>query len=154
MNTEEPEKKNTQQTAKKAISILHEHDARFVELTKKQKTNLLVAFAMKNKVIYGKAFDVVKINDDVDLNSIESISKNLNQIVVYEIKSTGKKEVKDDFEKYFFGLTTAELLVAQNLKNNYKFAFVNINTKQVLELSLSDMFKKAKGIYPVWSIQF
>jgi hypothetical protein len=45
-------------------------------------------------------------------------------------------------------------LVAQNLREQYKFAFVNIKTEDFLELSLAEVFTKAIGIYPTWSIKF
>jgi hypothetical protein len=151
---ENNEKSSSQQTAKKAVEILCRYDEGFKEPTKKQKNNLLIAFAKKKKVIYGNAFDIIKVTGDVDLDNEESISNNINNITIYEIKSTGREDVEDEFKGYFFGLTTAELLVAQNLKKRYKFAFVNTKTEKILELSLSDIFEKAEGIYPTWSIRF
>ncbi len=82
------------------------------------------------------------------------ISLNMRNIIICEIKSTNKRIRRENFQGYFFGLTTAELLVAQNLKNNYRFIFVNINTKEIMELTLKQIFEKAKGIYPQWSISF
>lgn len=126
----------------------------FVIPTAAEKKNLLVAFAKKNKVIYGKAFDIVKVTGGVDLSSPKDVEDGLGKIVLYEIKSTSKDNVAADFAKYFFALSTAELLVAQNLKTQYKFAFVNTRTNRHLELTLAEIFAKAKGIYPVWSIMF
>ena len=141
-------------TAKKAANILVEKNIGFVIPTATQKRILLVAFAKKNKVIYGKAFDIVKVTGRVNLNSLKEVEEALGKIVLYEIKSTRKNSVAADFAKYFFALSTAELLVAQNLKEQYKFAFVNTTTKRHLELTLAEIFAKAKGIYPVWSIMF
>jgi hypothetical protein len=138
-----------QQTAKKAAKILVAKGVGFVIPTAKQKRILLVAFAKKNKVIYGK-----KVLGQVNLDSLENVEKQLKEIVLYEIKSTSKTSVTADFGKYFFALSTAELLVAQNLKAHYKFVFVNTITKQHLELTLAEIFARAKGIYPVWSIMF
>lgn len=145
-----------QGTAKKAIKILLNRNEGYKEPNKLERTNLLIAFAKRNKVVYGKAFDIVKIIDSkiIDLTNLEEVEKHLDSIIIYEIKSTTKKDIKDNFEKYFFGLSTAELLVAQNLKSHFKFIFVNIVTKEILELTLKQVFEKAKGIYPVWSIQF
>jgi len=70
------------------------------------------------------------------------------------VKSSGKENVGSDFSGYFFGLTTAELLVAQNLGDKYRFIFVNTLTSQYMELKLNEIFAKAKGIYPQWSISF
>jgi len=149
-----PESK--QGTAKKAIKILVELNQGYKEPNKIERTNLLIAFAKKNKVIYGKAFDVVKVknNSKINFESLEGIEKHLDDIIIYEVKSTNKKDIKTNFEKYFFGLSTAELLVAQNLREHFKFIFVNTNSKEIMELTLKQVFEKAKGIYPVWSIQF
>jgi hypothetical protein len=141
-------------TAKNAAKILVGKDIGFVIPTSTQKKILLVAFAKTNKVIYGKAFDIVKVIGQVNLDSLEEVERELAKIVLYEIKSTSKENVADDFGKYFFALSTAELLVAQNLKVQYRFVFVNTRTKQHLELTLAEVFAKAKGIYPVWSIMF
>ncbi len=149
------EVESKQRTAKKAVEILLSIDNRFKEPTKIERQNLLVAFAKKNKVLYGKAFDVVKLeNKKIDLKNLSNVEKHLAKITIFEIKATGRKELNDKFDKYFFGLTTAELLVAQNLKDQFKFAFVNTSTKHVMELSLKQVFERSKGIYPVWSVMF
>ena len=148
---------NNQQSAKLAIKILLEESGNVYKvLSAREKKNLIMAFVMDNRIIYGKAFDIIKINNSslIDFSDVNSIFSNIESIVVCEIKSTRKKTKKEKFEGYFFGLTTAELLVAQNLKENYKFIFVNINTRDILELTLQEVFKKAKGIYPQWSISF
>lgn len=142
------------QTAKKATTILIEKNIGFSVPTAKQKRNLLMAFAGKNKVIYGKAFDAVRSKAVINFDNVEDVKKNLDKLTLYEIKSTNKSVVTTNWDKYFFSLSTAELLVAQNLKNQYKFAFVNTLTKEYVELTLAEIFAKAKGIYPTWSIMF
>lgn len=147
---------STQQTAKQALKILVAKNEGFIEPTNTIRTNILIAFAKKNKVVYGKAFDVIKINslESVNLDNLVEVEKNLHKITIYEIKSTNKKSIILNFNRYFFSLSTAELLVAQSLKHQFKFVFVNINTLETLELDLKEVFQKAKGIYPSWSIQF
>ena len=145
---------SSQQTAKKAAELLAKQDPLIRIPTKKEKTNLLIAFAQKNKVIYGNAFDVVRLGKDVDLKDIESVIDNFQHITLLEVKSTNRENIDGSFSGYFFGLTTAELLVAQNLGDRYRFIFVNTVTGQTLELKLNELFAKAKGIYPQWSISF
>jgi len=87
------------------------------------------------------------------LNDLEDVERHLDGITLYEIKSTNR-DVGASFEGYFFGLTAAELLVSQSLKDRFKFIFVDINTGKHLELTLSQIFARAKGIYPTWSILF
>ena len=72
---------------------------------------------------------------------------------MWEIKST-KKEVGEDFSGYFFSLSTAELLVAQSLGEQYRFLFINTTTGTMLDLSLQEVYSKARAIYPTWSVQF
>jgi hypothetical protein len=147
---------NNQQSAKKAIKILEANDSTFKSLKSSEKKNLIIAFATKDKIVYGKAFDIIKVENGANVNfsDINDIEKNIKNIIVCEIKSTRKNLKRTNFEGYFFGLSTAELLVAQNLKENYRFVFVNINTREVMELTLKKLFEKAKGIYPQWSISF
>lgn len=141
------------QTAKKAARILSRSDRGYVVPTAKQKRLLLVEFARKNLVVYGKAFDVVRLSAEVNLDDGTDIGQNLDNIVLCEIKSSNRA-LPGDFKGYFFALTTAELLVAQNLKDRYRFIFVNTGTEKFLELTLQQVFGRARGIYPTWSIMF
>jgi len=77
----------------------------------------------------------------------------LDQLTLYEIKSTAKKG-GTNFSGHFFSITAAEILVSQSLRKRFKFIFVNVQTKEHLELALSEIFGRAKGIYPGWSISF
>lgn len=145
---------SSQQTAKRAAELLASTDPLVRIPTKKEKRNLLVAYASKNKVIYGNAFDAVRLQKNVDLNDIESVIHNIDCITLIEVKSTSKENIDSSFSGYFFGLTTAELLVAQNLGDKYRFIFVNTLNGVCMELKLNEIFAKAKGIYPQWSISF
>ncbi|MGD0649822.1 MAG: hypothetical protein ABSA97_01535 [Verrucomicrobiia bacterium] len=142
-----------QRTAKKAADILVAKKTGFIIPTARQKQNLLVAFAKKGKVVYGKAFDIVKVTGSVNLDDLASVEANLHRVTVFEIKST-KKNLRSDFSKFFFGLTGAEVLVAQSLKRQFKFVLVNTTTRQHTEIDLARIFARAKGIYPTWSISF
>jgi hypothetical protein len=142
-----------QKTAKKAAAILVAKDIGFIVPTARQKLNLLIAFAKKGKVVYGKAFDIVRLSGAVILDDLADLEENLEKVTIYEIKST-KKSLRSDFSSFFFALTGAEVLVAQSLKKQFKFALVNTSTTEHLEMDLADIFARAKGIYPTWSISF
>ena len=144
----------TQQTAKKAIALLIKKDSRFHEPDKKQRTNLSVAFARKNMILYGRAFDIIKLKKKINLDDGEKVFKNIDSILVYEIKSTANKDVGKNFENYFFSLSTAKLLVAQSLNDRFRFVLVNIFTKETQDLTLKKFFKKVRKIYPTWSVSF
>jgi hypothetical protein len=140
-------------TAKKAARLLADKNLGYVVPTARQKRNLVVACAKRDLIVYGKAFDVLRLTGEVDLDSLEDVEAKLAQIMICEIKST-KKSRADNFRGYFFGLTAAEVLVAQSLKDQFRFIFVNTATGSFLELKLNEVFAKALGIYPTWSISF
>jgi len=142
-----------QKTAKAAAGILVAKKDGFIIPTGRQRQNLLVAFAKRGKVVYGKAFDLVKLSGSVDLNDLAEVETHLDDIKVFEVKSTRKK-LRSDFSGYFFALTAAEVLVAQSLKKQFGFVLVNTATGEYLEMSLSEIFARAKGIYPTWSVCF
>ena len=141
------------ETAIKAVKILVSKNQGFQELQGKEKSNLMVAFAQRGMVLYGQAYDAVKCKKKIDFSDISDIVNKLDSITVYEIKSTNRK-ISKDFKNYFFDLTTAELLVAQSLKGKFRFVFVNTTTGTFLELTLNQIFAKAKSIYPKWAIRF
>jgi hypothetical protein len=142
------------QTAKRAIEILLASSPCFKQLNGIEKANLAAAFASESsrRVLYGKAFDLVKCRRKIDFRSEAEIRKNLDSIRVYEVKSTKKKNIPNDFSGYFFDLTTAELLVAQSLGEQFRFAFVNTITRKISEMSIREVYAKARKIYPKWAV--
>ena len=140
-------------TASIAAKLLVEKGVGFIIPTARQKKNLVVACAKQDKIVYGKAFDVLRITGEVDLDSLEDVEAKLKQILICEIKST-RKDFNDDFKGYFFALTAAEVLVAQSLKDQFRFIFVNTINGAHMEMRLNEVFARARGIYPTWSIMF
>jgi len=139
-------------TARRAAQILVGKKLGFTLPTPKQKKNIVVAFVKRDMIVYGRAFDIIKLLEPVELDDLSEVEAKINKIQLIEIKSTNKDKISDTFRGYFFGLTAAEVLVAQSLKQQFKFALVNTLTKHHVELSLSELFGRAKGIYPTWSI--
>lgn len=141
-------------TASKAAALLANSEKGFIVPTAAQKKNIMVALAKSGKVVYGRAYDIIKIKGGkFDLSSAEQVEKHVGRLMIYEIKST-TRDIGPNFPQYFFALTTAELLVAQSLKDQFKFVFVNIKREYILELTLQQVFKRSRGIYPSWSISF
>src|SRR5213593_377438 len=120
----EVEFQSGQTTAKKAAALLVGKGQGFLVPSARQRQNLLTAFAKKGKVVYGKAFDIVKLSGPVRLDDLSDLEQNLEKVTIFEIKST-KKNLKTDFSTFFFALTGAEVLVAQSLKKQFGFVFVN-----------------------------
>lgn len=142
-----------QKTSKKAAQILVDKGLGYVIPSALQRQNLLVAFAKKRKVVYGKAFDVVRLLSPMNLDNLADVEANLTKLVLLEIKSS-KKQLAPDFSGFFFALTAGEVLIAQSLKSQFRFVLVNTTTGDSLELTLAEIFGRARGIYPTWSISF
>jgi hypothetical protein len=145
---------SSKQTANNAAQILVKSNKGFRYISKKEHKVLHVVFARNNKVLYGQAYDLIKCKRKIDFENEKEVFSNLKYITIYEIKSTNRKNMSKDFKRYFFDLTTAELLVAQSLGKQFKFAFVNTITKQFIELSIDEVFAKSKKIYPKMAIRF
>jgi hypothetical protein len=154
MVVESPSPDNSQQTATKATQILEKKPG-FRILEKNQRKELVKAFISTGKVVYGRAFDVIKISGrgagSLRLHSEADFLKHIERITLCEVKST-RRDLNKHFDGYFFGLTTAELLVAQTLGDQYGFVLVNTKTEAFLELSLHELLGRANKIYPVWNI--
>ncbi len=118
-----------QATAKQAVKLLTDGHG-FIEPNAEQRTHVAMAFAGAKRVVYGRAFDVLKVTEGVivDWTDLSSVQQHLSDITLYEVKSTSKK-LPEDFSGYFFSLSTAELLVAQSLGAQFRFAFVSVVTK-------------------------
>jgi hypothetical protein len=148
-----PVRSSNKQTAIKARTMLLQKDSGFRVPTPKQKRILLVEFARIGRVIYGQAFDMIKLASAVDLDDAASVQTHLGSISFYEVKSTNRS-LPATFKGFFFSLSTAELLTAQSLGSRYRFALVNVITGEHLELALTELFGRARLIYPTWSIRF
>lgn len=136
--------------------MLTEGDPTFRNPTKVQRRNLAMAFAAEDKILYGRAFDAVRVPAglDVDLDDLASVESKLSALKLYEVKSTNRSNLGGDFKGYFFALTAAELLVAQSLGSQFRFLLIHTLTGDRLELSLQGLFQRARSIYPSWSVLF
>lgn len=143
-------------TAKVALEMLTTGDLSFRKPTKEQRRNLAMAFAADERIVYGKAFDAVRVPAEVavDLDDLASVEEHLAKIILYEIKSSRRSNLGENFKGYFFALTAAELLVAQSLGPQFRFLLINTLNGERLELTLQDLLTKARSIYPSWSVLF
>lgn len=137
-----------------AVQILIRANLGFQEPTREQRLNLSVAFAKKGMILHRDAFDLVRSSSRLSLSTHESIERSLGGIKVYEVKSTRLGNLGPNLRNYFFSLSTAELLSAQSLKRQYRFAFVNIATRWHKEITLRQVLSKARIVYPEWAIRF
>ena len=141
-------------TERNARDILCATDPRHRIPSPKERKALLVGFAMRGKSLTGAAYDAVRLEREIDLSNPEAIVSNMDAITIIEIKSCSQERVGPDLAGYFFNITSAELLVAQALKDQYRFVFVNTFRGDWQELSITNVLSKAKAMYPAFHLKF
>jgi hypothetical protein len=150
---------SNQQTAASAKQWLAKWKAErgYRELGSGERVRVVQAFAARNKVVYGQAFDLIRIPAGAEINfaDLESVTQAVKrgEVVLVEVKAAKKSRKGSHFKEHFFSISTAELLVAQSLGDLYKFAFVNESEEECFEVSLRQIYSRAKAIYPTWSIR-
>jgi hypothetical protein len=125
-------------TASKALALL-EQQGYARRVSRREKRRIVIDFAATGIPIFGQAFDAIR---EVD-----------GTMTLVEVKATSSKRAAADFGGHFFSVTTAEILVAQKLRDRYIFAFVNVATSAVMLLTLRELLARARSIYPSWSIR-
>ena len=147
---------SNQATANRAKAILCNASAAYRDPTAVERSSIAAAFAAKNFVVYGRAFDLVELEDQgLTLSDPGALAKAIDEhaLALVEVKSTSANR-DEHFRGHFFSMSTAELLVAQSLGPLFKFAFVNTTTGHYRLVTLQDVFRRARAIYPTWSIRF
>lgn len=155
VNEIEIDNSSNKRTARTATLLIMKELKRCYEPSNAERSDICVGFARKGKPVYGKAFDLFQMLDDQP-RSAKGIEQSIQDgtLRLLEVKSTGRAKIDKDFSGYFFSLSTAELLVAQALGDLYQFAFYNTTTKTLKLHTLNEIYRKAKGVYPTWSIRF
>jgi hypothetical protein len=80
-------------TARRAAQILVEKNQGFSIPTPQQKKNLVIAFVKSDRIVYGRAFDIVKLLKPVNLDELAEVEASLENIQLFEIKSTNKQNI-------------------------------------------------------------
>ncbi|WBY08123.1 hypothetical protein PIB19_00770 [Sphingomonas sp. 7/4-4] len=141
-------------TAQRAVEILLEVDPAYRCPTRAERDAMLVGFARHRKVLYGAAFDVIRVEGDLDLSNSDAVAEAIERITICEVKSTNRAAMGSDLKGYFFNITAAELLTAQSVGERYRFVFVNTLTGEHQEMRLAEIFGRARAMYPAWHIRF
>ena len=71
-------------TARRAAQILVEKQLGFTLPTPKQKKNIVVAFVKRDMIVYGRAFDIIKLLAPVDLDDLSDVEAKINKIQLYD----------------------------------------------------------------------
>jgi len=140
-------------TARKAGKILEATGEGFFIPTPKQRQDLLIECATRGYASYARAFDILKVTKQGLYPQSIQIKSDFDSLRICEIKSTNR-DLGQDWSGYFFSLSTAELLIAQSLKDRFRFVLVNTRTGSHFELTLTEVFARARAIYPSWSVRF
>lgn len=141
-------------TAQRAVEILVANDPSYHCPSRAERDALLVGYAKHRKVLYGAAFDAIRLERPVDLLDPEAIAGAIDAITICEVKSTNRTAMGSDLKGYFFNITAAELLTAQSVGERFRFVFVNTITGEHQEMRLNDIFGRARAMYPAWHIRF
>ena len=150
---------SNKQTAEVAKQWLVESkaDRGYRTLRPRERVRIVQAFAARNKVVYGQAFDLIRIppRSEIDFDDLALVTGAVKEgaVVLVEVKAAKRARKGSHFKEHFFSISTAELLVAQSLGELYKFAFVNVDAKECYEVSLRQIYSRTKAIYPTWSIR-
>lgn len=142
-----------QRTARKAVEILLAHDPRYHCPTPAERKALMVGYAICGKTLSAAAYDVIRLERPINLTDPEAIAEAIDAIIICEVKSTNQKKIGADLKGYFFNITAAELLTAQSVGERYRFLFVNTVTGEHQEMALSEVFGRARNMYPAWHIK-
>src|SRR5687767_13756634 len=85
-----PESETGKNTAERAAGMLVATGQGWMRPSAAQRRQLAVAMAEDGKIVYGAAFDLVKVPPEVDLDDAASIRAGIRKVVFYEVKSTNK----------------------------------------------------------------
>jgi hypothetical protein len=117
----------------------------YYDLSNGQKKNVFKAFGKNGKMIQSRAFDLIHTTKKINFSDEKDVSEKIRSIKLVEIKSTGR-DLDSKFSKYWFGLTMRELIMGQLLQDQYKFVFVNVKTKKILEQNFSQVLSKISHV--------
>jgi hypothetical protein len=128
----------------------------FVRPNSTQRKNLKNAWKHQGLALNPTGFDLIKETDVERVNNLSKFPEEINNIVLYELKSAGKNRKKplgDNWEGFGFTLTGGEKDNANMLGDNYQFIFLNALTEKYSIFSLDDWFDQENArIYPSASI--
>jgi hypothetical protein len=104
-------------------------DKRFQAPTTETKKAILKALGLGDTKLYGpQSFDAIMLPQATELIDESTLPGHLERIVLVEMKTT-KKPIKDaGLAGFFFGATQREYDLAAKLGDNFRFAFVVLNS--------------------------
>lgn len=125
----------------------------FYRPVKKERANIVKAFALAGKSIESRGFDLIDAGYSSSLNDPASISA--EDLILYELKTAGRKRktaLKENFNGLGFTLTANEEYNHSVLGDEqFKFIFLDLKTNNCMCCSYSDFYEKAR-VYPTKSI--
>jgi hypothetical protein len=74
-------KKSGNTTANLAAQILIKKKLGFVLPTAQRKRHLVVVFEKRDMIVYGKAFDILRLAKPIDLDSLEEVETHLKRLL-------------------------------------------------------------------------
>lgn len=95
-----------------------------------ERRTIKECFKKINITIYGNGYDLIDTKTKDYLNS-GILDKHINDILLYELKTTWRKQIPEDFKGFGFGVTFNELKNYLQLGDKFKLIFLNGVTEKI-----------------------
>ena len=128
----------------------------YFKLFPTEKRNIRIAFAKARpmkKPVHSQAYDLIHTKSKIDFSDIHDIERKIEDITFIEVKSTDDKDRDAKFTGHFFGVSVNEMIMAQDHIKQYKFVFVNVKHKYILEMDLPMFFTRIKQQWHTFSFR-
>lgn len=109
--------------------IMEKHG--FYRPDKEGRKTIKKAFETIGIIIHGRGFDLIDKQTKEYMDK-GILSEHIKKTVLYELKSTWRKDIKSDFKGFSYGITSNELKNADQLGNNFKIILLNGNTEKII----------------------
>lgn len=110
-------------TEKEGIQLILEDSSNYFEPDSKGRKDILNLLGISTR--YARAFDLIHVENFHKYDSVLEV-QDLSTLTLIELKTT-KKELPNLPRGFFFGATENEFEMAEQLGDNYKFAFVSLH---------------------------
>lgn len=110
-----------------------------------QLRRLLEALDADGITIKASSFDAMATPDALSFEDPIALSEQLARTVFIEIKTANQPRVRPGFAGFFFALTEAEILAAEQLGERHRVALFNNLTGELLLTRVSEILRRSRS---------
>lgn len=110
-----------------------------------QLRRLLEALQADGITIKASSFDAMATPGALLFEDVSALREQLAQTVFIEIKTANQPRVRPKFAGFFFALTEAEILAAEQLGGRHKVALYNNLTGELLLTTVSEILRRSRS---------